>query len=194
MGVAVKRIGYALLALGAAGLALTSCGRSEADYQKLLEENEELKAEIAKLTAANATKGGADGTVPAQGADVDVNIDELWAERFDDNEFRSRQRLADKVIRVTGKVDSLSENSLTLLGTATRFGNIRMRVNLKKDYAAHVGTELASLEVGSVVTVQGTFQFDRIWLTDAVFVDERSGEVLLGQKSIDQDHVAHGQP
>jgi len=69
-----------------------------------------------------------------------------------------------------------------------------MRVNLKEDYAARVSAQLASLEVGSNVTVQGTFQFDRIWLNDAVFVDERSGEILSGQKIVDQNHLQHNHP
>jgi hypothetical protein len=178
-------------ALAIALLALASCGRSEADYQKLLDENARLKAELAKLTAAadQAQAGDRDGNA-APGPNLDVNIDDLWAQRFDDNQFRSRERLADKVLRVTGQIDSTSENSLTLLGTTPKFGNFRMRVNLKDEYAQKMTTELASLEVGSTVTVQGTFIFDRNWLNDAVFVDKRTGQVLSSQRMVDQARAA----
>jgi hypothetical protein len=179
MGLKVTPISYMLLALGVIGLAFTSCGRSEAEYQKILAENQRLKAELATLTPpASQTVAAGEAPSPAPEPDLDVTIDELWAQRFDDNEFRSRQRLAGKTIRVAGLVDSVSDDSILLLGTTERFGNVRMKVNLNSTYLGRTRAGIASLEGGLPVTVQGTFLYDRTWLTDAVVVDRNTGQTL----------------
>ena len=165
------------LFFAASAAVLTGCGPKEPDYQKVLQENERLRAELAKggkETAPSGKKAGAIVAVP----DLDVDINTLWTQRFDDNEFRSRQRLSGKTIRVTGAVDSVSDGSLSLLGNSKRFGSVRMTVNFTPVYAARSRKGLASLERGLPVTVQGSFIYERTCLSDAVIVDRKSGREL----------------
>jgi hypothetical protein len=156
---------------------LSGCGRKENEYQKLLHENEQLKAEVekGKQASPDSKAGKGDTATPA---DLDADINALWTQRFDDNEFRSRQRLADKTIRLTGTVDSVTESSISMIGDSKRFGSVRMTVNFNPSYASKSRAGLASLERGLEVTVQGKFVYERTSLIEATFVDRKSGKML----------------
>ncbi len=172
----IKRHAISLVVIASFAL-LPGCGRRESDFQKLLHENEQLKAELEKLRQSNPGAKAGKGETAAP-ADLDVEINALWTQRFDDNEFRSRQRLADKALRVTGAVDSVTESSISLIGDSKRFGSVRMTVNFNPAYASKSRAGLTSLERGLEVTVQGKFVYERTSLTDAVFVDRKTGKVL----------------
>jgi hypothetical protein len=168
----------AILALA----ALSGCGRSEAEYQKLLVENQQLKAELEKSSRLGGGKGAGEAGARADAPDLDLAINELLAQRFDDTEFRARNRLADKIIRVTGSVESVLATSVILYGTSKRFGTARLTINLNGPYAGRVKAGLVSLEKGAAVTVQGRFVYDRMWLNDAVFVDKATGRTLFSDE------------
>jgi hypothetical protein len=167
----------AILALA----ALSGCGRSEAEYQKVLVENQQLKAELEKSSRLGGGKGASEAGARPDAPDLDLAINELLAQRFDDTDFRARNRLADKIIRVTGSVESVLATSVILYGNSKRFGTARMTINLNGPYAVRVKAGLVSLEKGAAVTVQGKFVFDRLWLNDAVFVD-KAGRTLFSDE------------
>ncbi len=165
---------------GVAVLAATAgCRRTEAEYQQLVEENSYLRGEIERLSRRGSEEKAEEKEGQLAGTpDLAATIVDLWSQRFDDNEFRSRQRLSNKVIRLTGAVDAVDADSIGVAGTSKRFGNVRMGVNLASGYALRISQGLAALERGSLVTVQGKFNYERMILTDAMFVDQVSGRTL----------------
>ncbi len=163
----------------ALSIALCGCRRTEAEYQKLVQENAYLRTEIERLNRRGVEekaeeKGGAAVGDP----DLAVTIVDLWSQRFDDNEFRSRQRLSGKTIRLTGAVDSVAADKVGLAGESKRFGNIHVGVNLASGYAIRIRDGLAALERGAIVTVQGKFNYERMILTEATFVHQVGGRIL----------------
>ncbi len=158
---------------------LPACRRTEAEYQKLVDENAYLRAEIERLNRRGAEEKAEekDGAAPGT-PDLVATIVDLWSQRFDDNEFRSRQRLSGKLIRVTGAVDAVAADSIGVAGVSKRFGNVRITVHLADNYALRIRDGLAALERGSAVTVQGKFNYERMILTDSVFVDQVGGRTL----------------
>lgn len=163
-----------LLALG-----VTGCRRSEAEYQKLVQENAYLRTEIERLKKRNAEEDSEEKKgVPPGTPDLKVTLVDLWSQRFDDNEFRARQRLSNKLIRLTAAVDGVSADAVNLAGESKRFGNVRMNVHLADGYALRIRDGLAALERGTVVTVQGKFNYERMILTEASFVDQAGGRIL----------------
>lgn len=167
-------LALAVLATGA------GCRRTEAEYQKLVEENAYLRTEIERLNRRGAEekaeeKGGAAVGTP----DLAATIIDLWSQRFDDiNEFRSRSRLSGKTIRVTGAVEVQSADSILVIGESKRFGSVHMGVHLVPGYALRIRDGLAALERGTVVTVQGKFSYERMILTEAMFVEQAGGRTL----------------
>jgi hypothetical protein len=162
------------LLVGASG-----CRRTEAEYQKLVEENTYLRNEVERLKRRGAEEKVEEKEGQLVGApDLAATIVDLWSQRFDDNEFRARQRLSGKVIRLTGAVDAVSADAIGIAGESKRFGGVRMGVNLSAGYALRVAQGLAALERGALVTVQGKFNYERMILVDATFVDQVSGRTL----------------
>lgn len=165
----------------AIALLATACGcrRTEAEYQKLVEENTFLRAEIERLKRRGAEEKAEEkqGTVLGE-PDLALTLLDLWSQRFDDNEFRARQRLSGKVIRLTGAVDAVSADSIQLAAESKRFGGVRMGVNISPGYALRIDKGLAALERGTIVTVQGRFNYERMILTEAMFVDQVGGRTL----------------
>ena len=121
-------------------------------------------------------------TAPAQHADLDLTIAELWAQRFEDNQFRAKQRLDQKQIRVTGTLDSVSDRTVTLFGTGARFGSISLLAQLDDAYIKQVMEGLAALQKGLEVTVQGRFLCDKMWLQDAAIIDRKTGKRLAAKE------------
>ena len=160
-------------------ITLTGCWRSEAEYQRLVDENKHLKTELDKALHPDSATKPAEGQ--ASEASLNVDINELWSQRFEDNEFRAKQRLSDKIIRLTGTVDDVTSNSITLFGSGKKFSNVRMTVSLNEAHANKVRDGLAMIGNGVTVTVQGKFAYDLMRLNDAVFVDRESGRVLSVQ-------------
>jgi len=160
-------------------LALPGCRRTEAEYQKLAGENAYLRTEIERLTQRQAAEKTQEkeGVSPGK-PDLNVTLVDLWSQRFDDNEFRARQRLSGKLIRLTGAVDGVAADSISIAGESKRFGGVHMTVNLAAGYALRIRDGLAALERRSVVTVQGKFNYERMILTEAVFVDQAGGRTL----------------
>jgi hypothetical protein len=170
----------------------TACRRTEAEYQKLVEENTYLREEIERLKRRGVEEKVEEKEGPLVGVpDLAATIVDLWSQRFDDNEFRARQRLSGKTIRLTGAVDAVSADAIGVAGESKRFGGVRMTVNLSSGYALRISQGLAALERGAVVTVQGKFNYERMILTDAMFVDPVSGRTLY---SDDLLAVAAGVP
>ncbi len=157
-------------------MPLSGCRRSEAEYQKLLVENEHLKAQLASLSAA-ASGTGQGSSQPGE-PDLKLEIDELWAQRFDDNDYRAKQRLLKKTLRVTGLVENVTDSSITIYGRNKQFGSVRMNVNLDAAHALRIRNGLATLEKGVTITAQGNFLYDRMWLDNAFLVDKDSGKPL----------------
>lgn len=171
------RIGACGVVLLAGGM--TACDRSAARVRKLEHENERLRAELRELkegSPARPDKLGHSEPAPDR-ADLDVTIDELWAQRFEDNKFRAKQRLDGKRIRVTGAVSGVSAGSFSLLGRNTRFGTVEMKVQMADRQSPELHRRMAELETGTEVTVEGNFLFDRMWLVEAAFVNTgRAGQ------------------
>jgi hypothetical protein len=167
-----------LLLLIAVGLS--GCWRTEAEYQKLVEENQYLKSEVERLNRRGAEeKAEISSKTPGDAPDMSLTIVDLWSQRFDDiNDFRAKQRLSNKTLRITGAVDGVAADAIGLVGVSKRFGNIRMAINLTPGYALRIRDGLAALEPGTVVTVQGKFLYERMILTDATIVDQTSGRAL----------------
>ncbi len=142
-------------------------------------ENEHLRTEIANL---RRKASGAKDEEPVSGKpDLILGINELWTQRFEDNEFRAKQRLAGKTLRVTGVLDGISGDNLSLYGVG-KARSARIGVNLEKSYAMKVQGGLAALEKGVTLTVQGKFAYDRMELNDSVVVDKASGAQLTSEQ------------
>lgn len=157
----------------------TGCRRTEAEYQKLVQENAHLRSEIERLSRKTVEEKAEEKAGLVLGEpDLASTIVDIWSQRFDDNEFRSRQRLSDKIIRVTGAVDGVAADSISLAGASKRFGNVRMGVHLASGYALRIRDGLSALERGSTVTVQGRFNYERMILSEAMFVEQVSGRAL----------------
>ena len=149
----------------------TGCDPQSAEMAALKAENDRLRAELANL------RGKPIGTISESTGgkpDLILEFNELWNQRFEDNEFRARQRLADKVLRVTGILDGISRENLLLYGLG-RSKNVRISVNLEKAYASKIQDGLAALERGVTLTVQGRFAYDRMELNDSMIVDKATG-------------------
>ena len=155
---------------------LPGCDRSAPQVAALKAENERLKAEIAQLKhKPNGTK---EGESQPGNADLILEINELWSQRFEDNEFRAKQRLSGKTIRVTGLVDGVNGQTISMFGAGKVSRSVRMSANLESTQAAKIQEGLASLEKGATVTVQGKFAFDRMGLDDSLIVDKETGHKL----------------
>lgn len=166
------------LTLLAAG---SGCRRTEAEYQKLVSENAHLRGEIERLKRRGVEDKAEEKDGPLVGKpDLAATIVDLWSQRFDEiNEYRARQRLSGKLIRLTGGVDGVDAESISLAGESKRFGNVRISVHLAPGYSVRIRDGLAALERGTVVTVQGRFNYERMILTDAMFVEQVSGRTLF---------------
>ena len=109
---------------------------------------------------------------------LELSLKELWSQRFDEeNKFGAKRNLQQRILRITGNVDTVRDRSLALFGNTTRFGRMKMEVQLEESYASSVQDGLAALQRGMLVTVQGKFVYESMWLTEAVFVDA-SGKQL----------------
>lgn len=149
----------------------TGCDPHSAEMAALKAENDRLRAELANLRGkSNGTIAELTGGKP----DLILEFNDLWNQRFEDNEFRARQRLSDKVLRVTGILDGISGENLLLYGLG-KPKNVRISVNLEKGYASKIKDGLAALERGVTLTVQGRFAYDRMELNDSMIVDKVSG-------------------
>jgi hypothetical protein len=159
-------------------LTLSGCDRGAARIQALEAENELLKADIESL---RKKLGEANTAVTAKDTNLDVSLKELWTQRFEDNQFRAKQRLDRKEIRVTGTVDGITGRSVTLIDTSARFGAITLLAQLDDDFLKQNFETLAALQKGIELTVQGRFLFDKMWLENAIFVDRKSGKPLTNK-------------
>lgn len=175
-----ERTARALLAVLLLG-AFAGCRRTEAEYQKLVQENAYLRSEIERLNRRGVEEkteekgGGAVGP-----PDLALTVLDLWSQRFEDvYEYRSRSRLSGKSLRVTGGAEVLSGgDSISMTGESKRFGPVQMGAHLSPGYAQRIQAGLAALERGTVVTVQGKFNYERMILVDAMFVDQTGGRIL----------------
>ncbi len=113
--------------------------------------------------------------------DMVLEINDLWTQRFEDNEFRARQRLSGKILRVTGLLDTITGESMFLYGVG-KTRDVRMTASLERVYSSKIQAGLATLEKGVTLTVQGKFVYDRVELSDALIVDKATGSVF----SVDQ--------
>lgn len=152
----------------------SACGRSEKEYQKLVEENARLKAQLEKL----AGSGDKASATPSDAPELNLSMAELWNKRFEDIDFRARKLLSDKTIRMSGQVESVTDDSVSIYGSSKRFGTIRMTIQLMPGYAVRIRNGLALLEKGATVFVQGKFAFDRMGIDDAVFVNPETDKTL----------------
>lgn len=161
---------------------LGGCDRNASEVSTLRAENDRLRAELAQL---RRKPGGAKESESQPGKpDMILGINELWTQRFEDNEFRAKQRLTDKIIRVTGLVDGVSGGTISLFGAGKSGRSVRMGVRLDPAYADRIQGGLASLEKGSSVTVQGKFAFERMGLEESTFVDKATGKTLSPEEML----------
>ena len=162
-----------LLAVMVSGLI--ACERVPADYEQLRAENERLKREVERLTHPfeRLDRGSPDLTEV-----VELSLKELWSQRFEETKLRAKMNLDQKILRVTGNVETVRDRSLALYGNTTRFGRMKMEVQLEDGYAGQVQDGLAALHRGIPVTVQGKFVYESMWLTEATFVESASGKPL----------------
>lgn len=168
--------GLVILSIAA---TLPACDRNAAALASLKADNERLRAEIANLRRKGS--GGADADSTSGKPDHILGINELWSQRFEDNEFRSRQRLTDKVVRVTGILDNLSAEGLSIYGVG-KSRNAQLSVILEKNFAAKIPDGLAALEKGITITVQGKFKYDRMELHEAAIVDKATGMPMSSEQ------------
>ncbi len=161
-----------LALLVGAALMVGGCNRDSAELNELRAENDRLKMALAQARAA--VVGMHDGNdTPV--ADLDLSIADLWAQRFEDNQFRSKMRLDQKQIRVTGIVESVSERSVVIFGTGTRIGSVSLMAQLDEAYVTQVREGLAALQKGREITLQGRFVFEKMGLQDAAIIDRQTG-------------------
>ena len=163
-----------VLAIFFVATLFSACGRSEKEYQKLVEENAHLKAQLERL----ARPGDNDPATPSDAPDLNLSMAQLWDKRFEDIDFRARKLLSNKTIRTSGQVESVTDDSVSIYGSSKRFGTIRIAVKLMPGYAGRVRNGLALLEKGATVSVQGKFAYERMGIDDAVFVDPETGKTL----------------
>jgi acylphosphatase len=161
-------------------LAASGCNRESAQLSALREDNERLKKALEEARSGTPASQETDSGSPAQ-ADLDLSIAELWSQRFQEIQYRAKQRLDKKLIRVTGFVENVSDRSVTIFGTGTRFGSVSLVAQLEESYIRQIETGLVSLKKGATVTVQGRFLFDKMWLENAVFVDRGTGKRLVSE-------------
>lgn len=169
-----KMITRAVVALSLAS-AVTGCDRNAAELVSLKADNERLRAEIANLR--RKASGAKDPESAAGKPDQILSVSDLWTQRFEDHEFRARQRLSDKTLRITGILDGISGGNVLLYGVG-KSRNVQVSVNLEKGYAARIEDGLDALEKGVTITVQGKLLYDRMELNDATIVDKATGAVL----------------
>lgn len=169
-----KMVARGVVALSLAS-AVTGCDRNAAEHASLKADNERLRAEIANLR--RKASGVKDPESAAGKPDQTLGVGELWTQRFEDNEFRARQRLSDKMLRITGILDGISGGNVLLDGVG-KTRAVQISVNLEKGYAARIQDGLEALEKGVTITVQGKLLYDRMELNDATFVDKETGAVL----------------
>ena len=157
-------------------MLLSACDPHEAEIAALKADNEHLREELAQLRgkASRGKEAETDSGKP----DLTLAITELWSQRFEDSEFRSKQRLSGKTIRVTGLVDNVKGGSVALYGVGKTSRSVKMSVNLSTAYAARIHVGLAELQKGITVTVQGKFAYERMGLDESVFVDTVTGKAL----------------
>ncbi len=157
-------------------ISLCGCDLHEAEIAALKADNEHLREELAQLRgkSGGTKEAGADSGKP----DLILAIGELWSQRFEDSEFRSKQRLSGKTMRVTGLVENVTGGSVALYGTGKTSRSVRMSVNLSSAYAAKIQEGLAELQKGITVTVQGKFAYERMGLDESVFVNKDTGKTL----------------
>jgi hypothetical protein len=159
--------------LAFASLFISACERNAAELGQLRAENQALKIEIENLKReVDGGKSPEESTTPV----LDLTIDELWTQRFEDSRFRAKQRLDGKTIRLTATVERVDEQSISLTGRTARVGSINVLAKLNPAYARRIHEQLANVERGQEVTMQGSFQFDKMWLEDATFVERSSGK------------------
>jgi hypothetical protein len=191
----IERAGVPALFVAIAFSGLISCERAPADYNALRAENHRLKAQLERLSHSSeqSSKRGAEMEKA-----VELSIKDLWSQRFEDTRLRAKTNLDQKLLRVTGNIDSVHDRSVSLYGNATRFGRESLQVQLDDDYAANVQDGLAALTKGVPVTVQGRFVFESNWLTRAKFVDSKSGKQLsssdLAELAVGIESNATGDP
>ncbi len=175
------RIQFVFRCLAAMALlpVLAGCDRHAAELATLKSENERLKTELAKLR--QGSDGAKEPGAAAGKPDLTLTLIELWTQRFEENEFRAQQRLAGKLMRVTGTLDEVASDRLSLHEPG-QARNVRMTINLEKQYAARVQQGLGALEKGAMLTVQGKFSYDRMELSDATIVDKTSGAPMTTQQ------------
>ena len=171
--------------------AVGGCDRNAAELAALKADNDRLRAEIANLRQQAGGVKKAE-TVPGK-PDMILGFNDLYQQRFDDNEFRARQRLSGKTLRVTGLMDGMSGESLTIYGVG-KSRNVRMTVNLERSHAARIQDGLAALEKGVTLTVQGKFGFDRMELLEATIVENTSGNPMTTEQLQSLGQVAPGGP
>jgi signal transduction protein with GAF and PtsI domain len=151
---------------------LSGCNDESAELRDLRAENDRLKMALAQ---AQATAAGMHDGSDTPAADLDLAVADLWSQRFEDNQFRSKQRLDQKQIRVTGIVESVLERSVVIFGTGTRLGSVSMVAQLDDEYVAQVADGLAALHKGTEITLQGRFIYEKMGLQDAVIIDRQTG-------------------
>ena len=159
-----------------AAISLCACDPHEAEIAALKADNAHLREELAQLKGKSG--GGKEPGTESGKPDLILAITELWSQRFEDSEFRSKQRLSGKMIRVTGLVDNVTGGSVALYGTGKTSRSVKMSVNLNSAYAAKIQVGLAELQKGITVTVQGKFTYERMGLDESVFVDKDTGKTL----------------
>ena len=158
---------------------LSGCDRNAVEMASLKADNDHLRAEIANMR--RKASGAKDPEAVAGKPDQILGINELWTQRFEDNEFRARQRLTDKTLRVTGILDGISGGNLVLYGVG-KSRNVQISVNLERGYANRIQDGLATLEKGVTITVQGKLMYERMELNEATVVDKTTGVVLMSEQ------------
>jgi hypothetical protein len=169
-----------LLVAASLTLLVGGCDRQSLQLSELREENQRLKKALEQARSTVSAPQEVEASLLSN-VDLDLTIVELWSQRFEDNQFRAKQRLEQKQIRVTGLVESVSERSVTIYGSGTRFGSVSLVAQLDEAYIKQIAEGLASLRKGVSVTVQGRFLFDKMWLDSATFVDRVTGKRLASK-------------
>ena len=159
-----------------AAISLCGCDQNAAELAALKADNAHLREELAQLRGK--ASGGKETDPDSGKPDLTLTVGELWSQRFEDSEFRSKQRLSGKTMRVTGLVENVMGGSVALYGAGKTSRSVKMSVNLNSAYAAKIQVGLAELQKGITVTVQGKFAYERMGLDESVFVDKGTGKTL----------------